>query len=142
MAVEDVCPWGRAKGTLAPETEHRLTCNINLLTERVGQESRTLLCTGKCLSGSYYPLVSSYYGRFFQEHFNKISGIHKNNITYKFSFINLEMITELLLGLTQESSLGKSAPSYLPVAHLSPASLASGQALQRSQCLPLDLCTC
>lgn len=142
MAVEDVCPWGGAKGTLATETEHCLTCSINLLTERAGQESGTLLCTGKCLAGSYYPLVSSYYGCLVQKHFNKISGINKNNMTSKFSFINLEMITELLLGLTQESSPGKSAPSYLPVAHLSPASLASGKALQSSQCLPLDLCTC
>lgn len=112
MAVEDVCPGGGAEGTLATETEHHLTCSINLCSLREwARESRTLLCTGECLAGSYYPLVSSHYGHLFQNHFNKISRINKNNITSKFSFINLEMITELLLGLTQVSSLGKGAPN-------------------------------
>lgn len=93
---------------------------------------RKLLSTG----------IQSLWRVFSKNTFNKVPRINKNNITSQFSFINLEMITKLLLRLIQESSLEKGDPSCLPVAHLSPASLASCQVLQCSQCLPLDLCTC
>ena len=60
----------------------------DVLTEE-SKESRTSLCMGKCLAGSYYPLEWRHYGHLFQKHFN--ARINNNNVTSKFSFINLEM---------------------------------------------------